>query len=84
MINTKNNLKHKVMALRFAIWDLHLYLDTHECDKKARELLEDYVEQYHEIIDEYLCKYGPISIKDDNRDKWLCTPFPWVNTGSDC
>lgn len=84
MINTKTNLRHRIMAVRFAIWDLHLYLDTHMGDCTAMELIEKYKKKLCELMDEYTCQYGPLSIKDENADKWLCTPFPWVNSGSDC
>ena len=46
MINTKSNLKHRLMAVRFAIWDLHLYLDTHMGDCAATELIESYKKKY--------------------------------------
>lgn len=84
MINTKANLKHRIMAIRFAIWDLHLYLDTHMGDCTALELTEKYKKQLHQLMDEYICQYGPLTPEDDNAEKWLCTPFPWVNSGSDC
>ena len=84
MINTKTNLRHRIMAIRFAIWDLHLYLDTHMGDCTALELTEKYKKQLQCLMDEYLCKYGLLNIADENSDKWLFTPFPWVNNGSDC
>ncbi len=84
MINTKTNLKHRIMAVRFAIWDLHLYLDTHMGDCTAMELIEKYKKQLCHLTEEYTCKYGPINITDDNAEKWLMSSFPWVNSGSDC
>ena len=61
MINTKSNLKHRLMAVRFAIWDLHLYLDTHRGDCTAMELVENYKKKYLEMLDEYICQYGPLT-----------------------
>lgn len=84
MTNTKTNLKHRIMAVRFAIWDLHLYLDTHSDDCTALELIEKYKRKLCELMEEYVCQYGPMSIGDSKSEKWLCTPFPWVNNGSDC
>lgn len=84
MIDTKSNLKNRIMAIRFALWDLHLYLDTHSGDCTAMELMEKYKKQLQCIMDKYLCQYGPLNVGDDNAEKWLCSPFPWVNTGSDC
>ena len=37
------------MAVRFAIWDLHLYLDTHMGDCTAMELVEDYKKKYEAL-----------------------------------
>ena len=45
MTMNQNNLRHRMMMLRFSMWDLHLYLDTHPCDKTAAELLEKYKEE---------------------------------------
>lgn len=83
MIN-KNSLRHRIMAVRFAIWDLHLYLDTHCGDVQATELLEKYMEKYEEMLKDYVCKYGPITFSQGTTKQWLSCPFPWVNTGSEC
>ncbi len=82
MINTKN-LKHKLMAVRFAIWELQLYLDTHFCDSEAMCLMNSYREQYKEVLKEYECKYGALTSMSDDDCTWTTTPFPWVNCGSD-
>ena len=72
------------MAVRFAIWDLHLYLDTHCEDGTAEELLKKYKEQYIRLLEEYTCKYGCISSEHCHGENWLKSPFPWDNSGSDC
>lgn len=72
------------MAIRFAIWDLHLYLDTHCGDVTAEELLKKYMAQYRELISDYESEFGCISIKDCSCTDWLNKPFPWDNSGSDC
>ena len=84
MLNTKNNLKHRIMAIRFAIWDLHLYLDTHCGDYTAAELIKKYQQQYMELLQEYENTYGCISSADCCCENWLTKPFPWDNSGSDC
>ena len=84
MLNTKNNLKHRIMAIRFAIWDIHLYLDTHCPDSMAQDLLKKYEEQYMALIDEYESLYGCISIGGCDCENWLSKPFPWDNSGSGC
>ena len=84
MMNTRSNLRCRLMAVRFAIWDLHLYLDTHSGDCTAMELVESYKKKYAQLLEEYVCQYGPLTADGEKADKWLCTPFPWVNSGSDC
>ena len=83
MVNT-NNLKHRLMAVRFAMWELHLYLDTHKCDEQAKQLLESYKEKYNSLLEEYECKYGPLSAMCGSGEDWVGCVFPWVNCGSDC
>ncbi len=83
MVNTKN-LKHKFMAVRFVMWELHLYLDTHPCDEDAMRLLERYKKQYENLLEEYKCQYGPLTAECGSGEAWIGRPFPWVNTGSDC
>lgn len=72
------------MAVRFAIWDLHLYLDTHCGDNAAKELLTKYKEQYKSLKEEYECKYGSISSGTAECEDWLSKPFPWDNSEGDC
>lgn len=85
MTTNTNSLKFRFMATRFAIWDLHLYLDTHPDDCKARELLEKYYEKYEEISEEYCEKYGPYKISiEGNGNDWLKAPWPWDNSRGDC
>ena len=82
MINTKN-LKHRLMAVRFALWDLHLYTDTHGCDCETRKLTETLRRQCDELLKEYECKYGPLTSMNNEDCTWAETPFPWVSCGGD-
>lgn len=83
MTYNKNSLKHRIMAIRFSIWDLHLYLDTHPCDETAIKLLKKYKERYKELLKEYECKYGALSATDASGKEWFKAPWPWDNRG-DC
>ena len=85
MTMNTNSLKFRFMAIRFSIWDLHLYLDTHPDDCKAMELLEKYYEKYADIKEEYCEKYGPYEVSfEGNGDNWLKAPWPWDNMKGDC
>ena len=83
MINT-NSLKYRLMAVRFAMWELHLYTDTHGCDCETESLMDSYRHQYKELLKEYECKYGPLTAERDTDCSWTAIPFPWVNCGGDC
>lgn len=74
----KNCLKTRFMAIRFSIWDLHLYLDTHPDDAQAKRLLEQYEAQYAQIKEEYESQFGPITPGDNGvGSAWLKDPWPW-------
>lgn len=81
MMNT-NSCLCKIMAVRFAIWDLHLYLDTHPDDEEKLCLLNSYKEKYAAMLPEFESNYGPISIASGSGCSWVKTPFPWVKGGS--
>lgn len=83
MTYNKNSLKHRLMAIRFSIWDLHLYLDTHPCDETAMNLENKYKERYAELLKEYECKYGPLTALAGSGTEWTKAPWPWDNRG-DC
>ncbi|MCM1365175.1 MAG: spore coat protein CotJB [Faecalibacterium sp.] len=81
-LNT-NNLKHQLMAIRFSMWDLHLYLDSHPCDTTAAELLEKYKKRYAQMLEQYECNYGPLNNSNGFGSDWTQGPWPWDNRG-DC
>ena len=77
-----NSLKMRFMAIRFAMWDLHLYLDTHPNDEAAVRLLRQYEEQYEEIAAAYAEQFGPFEPSAAGSGaSWLKAPWPWTNCG---
>ena len=70
----------ELMALKFAIKELNLYLDTHTCDNDAFDMLKELIELYNEGYKKYVKEYGPVKIDDlVNSEKydWLDDPWPW-------
>jgi len=49
----KAELTQKLSAVEFAMWDLHLYLDTHPGDLSAVGLYNKYYKQYRMLREEY-------------------------------
>lgn len=80
-MNNGNSFLYSFMAVRFAMWDLHLYLDTHPDDEEKLCLLGSYKEKYKAMLPEYESKYGPLCPMAGSGCSWL-TPFPWVKGGA--
>ena len=74
----ETSLQFRFMAIRFSIWDLHLYLDTHPDDAQAKQLLEQYEKQYAQIKEAYETQYGPFEPRKSGVGAaWLKDPWPW-------
>ena len=78
----KRNMSTQLSAVQFAMWELHLYLDTHPDDDEKLCLLNSYKEKYASMLPEYEAQYGPISPASGSGCAWLKTPFPWVKGGA--
>ncbi len=72
-------LLKKLSTYSFATFDLHLYLDTHPNDKEIAQKLEDYRVKAIELRNEFESKYGPLTISQDNANRWawIQNPWPW-------
>ena len=85
---TKYESDKKIMAVRFALYDLGLYLDSHPCDEQAMQLRNMYQMQLKNLIDEYEQCYGTyVLTKCDVTDwnEWISDPWPWeYGKGDDC
>ena len=82
MVNTKEKELTPQMELQmmaFAIQELALYLDTHRCDQEATELYQKYQQLYHDAMEEYTRRCGPMNhhTPTDGPYRWLDDPWPW-------
>lgn len=82
MVNTKEkpvNPLTELQTMAFAIQELALYLDTHRDDQEALTLYQTYQKLYHQGMNEYTKKYGPLTHKHPTEGpyKWLDDPWPW-------
>ena len=50
---TKALLSQQIDAVQFAMWELHLYLDTHPDDISALALFKKYEEKSEKLVAEY-------------------------------
>ena len=77
-----NSLSITLSAVQFAMWELHLYLDTHLEDIGALKLHSKYEEKYLKLKDEYEAKYGPLYSNSGSPGvHWLKNPWPWDYEG---
>ena len=83
-MNEKNKLLQKLSAAQFAVWELHLYLDTHPCDQNAVELCRKHEKEANMLREEYTEKYGALKAECCNTAEWLSDPWPWDYTGGIC
>lgn len=74
-----DNIAYRFSASNFALWELHLYLDTHPCDKKAKELFKEYAIKTEQLKAEYERMYGPLVASTTCGEKWTKEPWPWQN-----
>lgn len=78
----RNNLLKQIMALRFCLVDLNLYLDTHTFDKEIISLYSDYENELNGLIKKYEGLYGPLTatVTRDDFWNWTQNPWPWENS----
>lgn len=70
-------LLRKLSTVQFALWELHLYLNTHPTDLEALALHEKYEVRCAALKQEYEEKYGPLSPSTGEGISWLQNPWPW-------
>lgn len=84
MKNKKCMLLREISRIQFAAWELHLYLDTHQCDEKAMAMSKKYSERARELLKEYEDCYGPLTAGSQSGSEWLADPWPWDVKECDC
>lgn len=80
---TKAELSNNLSAVEFAMWDLHLYLDTHPGDLNAVGLYNKYYKKYLVLREEYESVCGKLSQITAQGVEWLRDPWPWEKCGCD-
>lgn len=79
---TRAMLLNKIDAVQFAMWELHLYMDTHPEDLAALSLYKKYEEKNEKLVAEYEEQFGPLFSNTDPGAMWLKNPWPWDIGGS--
>ena len=76
-MNKREKLLRQLSSVQFALWELHLYLDTHPSDLEAVSLYEQYEKKLHALVNEYESSYGPLTPCTGEGAAWLTDPWPW-------
>lgn len=79
----RDKLLRGISAAQFALWELHVYLDTHATDLEAIALHEKYEKKYRTLKHEYEAEYGPLTPTAGESITWLQEPWPWEPEGRD-
>ena len=79
MNNEQSRLKRRISAIAFAMWELHLFLDSHPYSTEAAKKQAEYQAQYKKLVSEYEEKYGPLNETSRNTSRWawISDPWPW-------
>ena len=78
-----NSLSCRLSAAMFAMWELHLYLDTHPNDCDMSELWKEYADKVNRLRIEYERTYGPLTPESGFGESWTKAPWPWQNCVGD-
>ena len=78
-MNEEQALRRRINAIKFASWELHLFLDTHPNNCDAARRLEEYRRQLDTLTKEFEDKFGPIGETPQNTSRWawISDPWPW-------
>jgi spore coat protein JB len=83
MVNTEeqsDTAMHELQALRFAMHELGLYLDTHADDEQAAALFETYADTYRRGMERFQAECGALRQENavvNGRYTWTEGPWPW-------
>lgn len=74
----REELMNQLMAYKFAINDMSLFLNTHPDDEIALKYHNEYVCEFNKIKEEYERNYGPITFETEMDSwQWGSDRWPW-------
>ncbi len=79
----RQSLMKKLAAAKFALLELHLYLDTHPGDLQTLSQYKKFEAKYMLLKHEYEEKYGNLDWLGAHGVEWLKNPWPWESEGCD-
>ena len=74
----REELMNQLMAYKFAINDMSLFLNTHPDDERALKYHNEYVCEFNKIKEEYERNYGSITFETEMDSwQWVSDRWPW-------
>ncbi len=83
-MNNRENALKALSAAEFALWEMHLYLDTHPTDLRMVERYNKNRMKYAVMKNEFEDKYYKLSAETAQGVEWLKSPWPWDNEECGC
>ena len=80
MNSEREKLLNMFSAAQFAVWETHIFLDTHPNNVEAMKKLKEFKEKAKNLRMQYEEKFGSITADDlygNYRTQWLNDPWPW-------
>lgn len=84
-MNERELLLRRLSGAQFALWETHVFLDTHPNDAAALAAKKKYLKKYEAVLAEYKEKYGPLVYTDvfgTETHDWIKDPWPWEREGN--
>ena len=72
-------IKEKLQTVSFSLYETVLYLDAHPDCTDAISYYNELMGQLEELTEQYEKSYGPLTIYDNQSNKWewISSPWPW-------
>lgn len=76
---SREMLFRRINAITFAMWELHIYLDTHPCCESALQKYNELNDQRMVLTEQYEERFGPLhpDAHEDAQWGWARSPWPW-------
>ena len=83
-MNRRDAMLKKLSATQFALWEMHLYLDTHPWDLQMIESHNKVAMKYKALKNEFEENFCPLTAAKAHGFEWLKGPWPWEIEECDC
>lgn len=76
-MNRKEAMLRKLGAADFALWEMHLYLDTHPWDLQMVEAYNRAYTKQKLLRSDFEENFFPLTAEKAQGFEWLKGPWPW-------